>query len=327
MFAPKLKAGDGVRIITPARTIDLPFITEEVKSLAKDRLENMGLTVSFGKHINDHNEFHSSSIENRIEDLHEAFADPQIKLIQTVLGGFNSNELLPYIDYDLIKKNPKLLCGYSDITALENGIYAKTGLVTYSGPHFFDFGEQLGFEYTENSFKHCLFSEKSYQVEASHEWSNDLWANVQQQRNFIENPGHYTINEGEATGTLLGSNLVTFHSLLGSPYFPHLDNSILFFEEDEVEDIFSFNRNITSITLLEDFKKVRGIVFGRFSPKSEIGSKEIRQIVNNNPRLQNIPIIGGLDFGHTTPRLTLPIGGKVEFKATKDQIIVEVLQH
>jgi len=328
MFASKLKSGDGVRIITPSRSMELPFITEEVKSLAQKRLEQLGLVVTFGKHVHDKNVFNSSSIKHRLEDLHEAFADPKVKIIQTVIGGYNSNELLPYIDYELIRKNPKILCGYSDITALENGIYAKTGLVTYTGPHFFDFGEQLGFEYTEDYFKKCLFSEESYEIKASEKWSCDLWASIQQDRTFLENKGHYSINEGQVAGTLIGSNLVTLHSLLGSPYFPDFRDSVLLLEEDEEESVYSFNRNLTSLTLLEDFKEVKGIIFGRFNPKNEIGKKEIQLIVNNNPKLQNIPIIGGLDFGHTSPRLTMPIGGRVEFNSTSDdQIVVNILQH
>jgi len=327
MFPQKLKKGDGIRIITPARTIDLPFITEEVKTLAQKRLENLGLEVSFGKHIHEKNIFNSSSIEHRLEDLHDAFADPKIKIIQTVLGGFNSNELLPYLDYDLIRKNPKILCGYSDITALENGIFAKTGLITYSGPHFFDFGEQIGFEYTEEYFKKCFFSDEAYEIKSSEKWSYDLWAGVQQNRIFNENKGSFVLNEGAAEGTLLGSNLVTFHSLLGSPYFPSLKNSILFLEEDEEENLYSFNRNLTSLTLLSDFKDVKGIIFGRFSPKSEIGFNELKAVISNCPRLKNLPMIGGLDFGHTTPRLTLPIGGVINFIAKGNQIAVNMLKH
>jgi len=125
MFAPKLKDGDEVRVITPSRSMDLPFITEEIRLLARKRLENLGLEVSFGKHIHEKNIFNSSSLEHRLEDLHDAFADPRVKMIQTVIGGYNSNELLPYLDYDLIRKNPKILCGYSDITALEKGYLLK----------------------------------------------------------------------------------------------------------------------------------------------------------------------------------------------------------
>ena len=111
------------------------------------------MNVTFSKHAPDIDIFMSSSVESRIADLHEAFADSKVKGILTVLGGYNSNHLLDYIDYDLIAKNPKILCGFSDITALLNAIYAKTGLVSYSCPHFSTFAMQKGLEHTLEYFK------------------------------------------------------------------------------------------------------------------------------------------------------------------------------
>lgn len=327
MIPAKLQKGDGVRVITPSRTMDLPFITDDIKSLAKERLESLGFEVSFGKHVMEKNSFNSSSIQHRLEDLHDAFRDPSIKMILTVIGGYNSNELLPYLDYELIKNNPKILCGYSDITALENGIYAQTGLVTYSGPHFFDFGEVQGFEYTQEYFEKCFFQDETYEILPSKQWTNDKWGNCQLSRTLLENPGYYMLNQGQATGTLIGSNLITLHSLLGSPYFPSLKGSIIFMEEDEEESVFSFNRNLTSITLQPDFSDVRGIVFGRFQPESSITLEVLQTIVRNNPRLQQLPIIGGLDFGHTTPRLTLPIGGQVSFFTEENSVKVTIEKH
>jgi muramoyltetrapeptide carboxypeptidase len=327
MIPAKLQKGDGVRVITPSRTMDLPFITDDIKSLAARRLETLGLNVSFGKHLLEKNIFNSSSIDSRLEDIHDAFRDPHIKMILTVIGGYNSNELLPYLDYELIKNNPKILCGYSDITALENGIYAKTGLVTYSGPHFFDFGEVQGFEYTQEYFEKCFFQEDAYQIFASTEWTNDKWGNCQLSRTKLPNPGWYVLNAGHATGVLIGGNLITFHSLLGSPYFPSLKDAIIFMEEDEEERLFSFNRNLTSITLQPEFSQVKGIVFGRFQPESGITVEALQAVVQNNPRLQQIPIIGGLDFGHTTPRLTLPIGGIVTISAHLGDVQVIIEKH
>ncbi len=327
MIAAKLQKGDGVRVITPSRTMDLPFITDDIKSLAIQRLESLGLHVSFGKHVLEKNIFNSSSIDSRLEDIHDAFRDPNIKMILTVIGGYNSNELLPYLDYELIKDNPKILSGYSDITALENGIYAKTGLVTYSGPHFFDFGEVQGFEYTQEYFEKCFFQADPYQIIPSVGWTNDKWGNCQLNRTVLPNPGWYVINAGQATGTLIGSNLITFLSLLGSSYCPSLKDAVLFMEEDEEESLFSFNRNLTSITLQPEFSQVKGIVFGRFQPESGITLESLQAVVKNNPRLQKLPMIGGLDFGHTTPRLSLPIGGTVTLSANKEAIQVTIAKH
>lgn len=112
----------------------------------------MGFQVTFSKHAEELDRFASSSISSRVQDLHRAFRDPNVKAILTTLGGYNSNGLLKHLDYDLIRKNPKFFCGYSDITALNNAIYTKTRLVTYSGPHFSSFGMEKGLEYTNDYF-------------------------------------------------------------------------------------------------------------------------------------------------------------------------------
>ena len=133
---PKLKKGDEIRVITPSRSIKLKFISKEMVDNGIKNLENLGLKVTFGKHVEEIDDFNSSSIKSRISDLHDAFSDKNVKAIITVIGGYNSNQLLEYINYELIRENPKILVGYSDITALQNAIYTKTGLITYSGPHF-----------------------------------------------------------------------------------------------------------------------------------------------------------------------------------------------
>lgn len=119
-------------------------MSDENINAAKTKLEELGFCVSFSENAKEINEFHSSSIESRVRDLHEAFADPDIKAILTTLGGFQSNQLLRYLDYENIKRHPKILCGYSDITALGHAIYQKTGLITYSGPHFSSFAMKKG---------------------------------------------------------------------------------------------------------------------------------------------------------------------------------------
>lgn len=167
MFPAKLKSGDGVRVLAPAYSLAVPWITEELKNIAIKRFQELGLNLSFSEHVNELDDFESSSIESRVSDLHQAFADKSVKFIQTVVGGFNSNQLLRYLDYDLIKKNPKIICGESDITALTNAIYVKTGLVTYCGPSFFSFGDKMGFDYSLDYFKKCLLSDQVFEVKAA----------------------------------------------------------------------------------------------------------------------------------------------------------------
>ena len=134
MIPQKLKAGDEVRVIAPSRSMKI--LGEDCKKIATERLEALGLKVSFGEYVNESDEdYMVATVEHRVQDLNKAFADKNVKAILTVIGGFNSNQILDYIDYDTIKENPKIFCGFSDITALSCAIHAKTGLVTYSGPH------------------------------------------------------------------------------------------------------------------------------------------------------------------------------------------------
>src|SRR3989338_6130124 len=173
IYPEKLKIGDEVRIIAPSRSIKI--LSEEIKRIADKRFLDLGLKLTFGKHVYETDEFNSSNIESRIADLHEAFSDKDVKAVITVIGGFNSNQLLKYIDWDLIKNNPKIFCGYSDITALNNAIFAKTGLITYSGPHYSTFGQKLYFNFTLDYFKKCLMEVKPFEIKSSNCWSDDEW--------------------------------------------------------------------------------------------------------------------------------------------------------
>ena len=132
IFANKLIPGDEVRVVAPS--LSLKLVSPDNIARATQCLQSLGLKVTFGEHVNEEDIFHSSSIQSRRDDLHAAFLDKNVKAILAVKGGSNSNQLLNYLDYDLIKKHPKIFCGFSDITVLQNAIYQKTGLVTYSSP-------------------------------------------------------------------------------------------------------------------------------------------------------------------------------------------------
>lgn len=151
---PPLKKDSHLRVIAPSRSASI--LSEEGIAQAKKRLEMLGFTVSFGQHAFECDLHSSSSIEHRLSDLHEAFTDDEVDGILTAIGGFNCNELLPYIDYDLIRQHPKVLCGYSDITALASAITAKCDMVTYSEPHFSSFQMEQGQEEQSAMFRALL---------------------------------------------------------------------------------------------------------------------------------------------------------------------------
>ena len=326
LIPPKLQKGNTIQVISPAQSLSLPFI-QTVKDHAIKRLREAGLQVTFGKHVDEIDEFNSSSIQSRVEDLHEAFSNQSVKLVVTVIGGFNSNQLLRYIDYDRIKNNPKILCGYSDITALANAIYAKTGLVTYSGPHFFNFGDLKNFDYTLEYFHKCLFQEEPIDVQPSKKWSDDRWVENQENRTFYDNKGFLIINEGEAEGTIVGANLCTFNLLQGTEYMPDLKDTILFIEDDYESIPHTFDRDLQSLIHQPNFSGVKSIVIGRFQNKSEMTNELLIKIIKTKRELAKIPVIANIDFGHTTPMITFPIGGTVKIQAGNSEAKINILMH
>lgn len=318
-FPNKLNKGDTIRIVAPARS--LAILSKETKEYANKRFEELGLKLTFGKHVEENDDFSSSSIQSRIEDLHDAFLDKSVKGIITVIGGFNCNQLLRYIDWNIIKNNPKVFCGYSDITALNNAIFAKTGLVSYSGAHYSTFGQKLYLDYTIEYFKKCLMSDDPYDLVPSKQWSDDEWYNDQNTRDLITNPGFLPITEGVAEGTILGANLCTLNLLQGTEYMPSLNNSILFIEDDYESLPHTFDRDLQSLIHVPDFKEVKGIVIGRFQKASKMTNVLLTQIIKTKKELNNLPVIANVDFGHSDPKITFPIGGFCKISASKNSKI------
>jgi muramoyltetrapeptide carboxypeptidase len=320
----RLRDGDTIRVIAPSRSMSI--LSEQTVELATRRLCDLGFNVTFGKNVLDKDEFDSSAVGARIEDLHEAFADSSVKAILTVIGGFNSNQLLNQIDYSLIKKNPKIICGYSDITALANAIYARTGVITYSGPHFSSFAMQQGLEYTIEYFRKCLMSEESIELIPSKKWSNDFWWLQQDKREFISSDGPRILNRGgqnSIEGTILGGNISAFAALHGTKFMPAVNEStILFLEECKEQPIRFFDRLLQSITQQDYFSNVKAILLGRFEKHTAVTDAIINQVIRSKGELGDILVVGNLNFGHTTPIFTFPIGGDCRVELISDLKIV-----
>ena len=324
MFAPKLVPGDEIRVIAPATS--MVILKGAQVDLSVERLTKLGFNVTFGKNAEAHDEFFSSSIAERIEDLHDAFADPNVKGILTAIGGYNSNQLLKYIYFDLIAANPKILCGYSDITALQLAIYQKTGLVTYSGPHFSSFGVKHGLDYTMESFLQAVTNDAPYEVVPSATWSDDAWYLDQENRTFHEQNGYLVLQEGEAEGKLIGGNLCTMNLLQGTEFMPSLKDSVLFIEDDEESHSRSFDRDLQSLMHLPDADSIKALLIGRFQKNSNITEEALRKIIFSKEELRNIPIIANVNFGHVQPFATLPIGATATVKAAAGQTEIFIEQ-
>ena len=321
----KLKAGDTIRIVAPSNSLAL--ISDETRKIANERLKGLGLNITFSSNVEEKDDFFSSSIRSRIDDLHEAFRDPNIQAVFSVIGGFNSNQLLSYLDWDLIKSNPKIFVGYSDTTALQNAMYKKSGLVTYSGPAYSTFGQELYFDYTLEYFKQCLMSDASFNVKPSENWTDDAWYLDQKNRVQITNEGWLGVQEGKAEGVLLGGNLSTFRLLQGTEYFPDIADSILFIEDDEDSSYAEFDRSLQALLHAPNFCRVRGLVLGRFQKKSSMTHQRVERLISTKKELSNIPVIADVDFGHTSPMITFPIGGVVYMTTSKTDSRITIVKH
>jgi muramoyltetrapeptide carboxypeptidase len=325
IIPPKLKENDEIRIIAPSRSLSL--ISQESQDIAQGRFNSMKLRLTFGKKVKESDDFCSSSIESRVEDLHQAFTDKKVKAILTVIGGYNSNQILSYLDWELIRKNPKIFCGYSDISALTNAIFAKTGLITYSGLHYSSFGQKLYFDYSLDYFKKCLYTNDPFKLNASIRWSDDPWYVNQDNRTQIVNNGYWGINQGEAEGTILGANLSTFKLLHGTEFMPDLTGSLMFIEDDATSTPAIFDANLQSLIHQPSFKGVKGIVIGRFQKESAMTLSLLQQIVKTKKELLTLPVIANVDFGHTDPKITFPIGGTSRISCQSEKTSIEIIQH
>ena len=326
VYPAKLKPGDTIRIIAPARSLSI--ISEELRAYADAYFgSHLKLNLEFSKHTLEIDDFKSSSIQSRIADIHDAFLDANVKGILTVIGGYNSNQLLDYLDWDIIAANPKILCGYSDITALQNAMYAKTGLVTYSGPHYITFGQKIFDEYTTTYFKKCLYSTEPYSIEPSTAWTDDEWYLDQNKRHPISNTTHGVINTGTGAGVIIGGNLCTLNLLQGSPYFPKESQVVLFLEDDEETSAEVFDRDLQSLLHALSDTTIKAVVIGRFQKGSEITQKTLQDIIVTKSKLQNIPVVYGIDFGHTDPKITFPIGGHATVIAKRDSVSITIDKH
>ena len=310
MIPPKLKKGDEIRIIAPSGS--LTRVRTDVLERSLAYLDENGFRVTYSTNCREMDSFSSSSVESRAADLHEAFADPDVKAVMACIGGFNVNQILPYIDYDLIRANPKILCGYSDITALLNAVYARTGLVTYHAPHLAALGFLREREYTHKYLTACLMNEDPISVMPS------------------ETAGSYTVlQEGTCEGEIVGGNLCTLNLLQGTPYMPDLRDKILFIEDDNIMgDYFpyEFDRNLQSLLQVSGAESVRGIVFGRFDESCRLTEDTIRAIVKGKVPA-GIPVVFGTDFGHVFPMISFPVGGRVKLSANGEGIDLRITDH
>jgi muramoyltetrapeptide carboxypeptidase len=288
-----LKKGDTIGLVCPAYSA---FIKEEV-TLAIEGLKAMGFNVVEGKHIYDRYGNLAGKDEDRAADINEMFGNKQIDAIMAMHGGWGCARILPLLDYELIKKNPKILIGYSDITALLLGVYSQTGLITFHGP----VGSSTWNSFTVDYFKSILIEGNAATM------SNP----VRKNDNLVQTEDRiYTITSGKANGKLIGGNLTVLSHILGSKYVPDFTGAILFIE-DVQEDTYRVDRMITQLKLAGILNQISGFVFGKCTdcpPSKSYGSLTLEDIFNDHIKPLKIPAFSGAMIGHIKDKFTVPIG-------------------
>jgi muramoyltetrapeptide carboxypeptidase LdcA involved in peptidoglycan recycling len=287
-------------------------------------LQSLGFQVKIAAHaLNQHGAV-SDTPENRASDIHELFADAQVKAIVAAIGGDHSCHLLPLLDFDLMRKNPKIFMGFSDITVLNVAIYQQTGLVTFNGPALLtDFAEYpCMFEYTERHMLQVLCEARppgliepaTWWTEEQLEWSKK--EDLKRPRRGQASPGWSWLREGAAEGVLIGGCLESLEHLRGTRLWPEWQDAILFFETSEdappPERVDSLLMDYENMGVLQ---KLRGMLVGRPMRYSEAKKQQLRQVILERTRGYAFPVVADMDFGHTAPQLTLPVGCRARIDA------------
>ena len=306
---PRLRPGDTVGIISPAgatfNTTDLDIVMDAVRGL--------GLVPRTAPHVLAQYGYLAGRDRDRAADVNQFFADPDIAALLPIRGDWGSARILPYLDYDLIRQNPKIITGFSDLTALLLGITAQTGLVTFHGPN----GLTAWRPDQVAPFRQVLFEGQAVTIE------NPVAAEdrdrLMQTRFRVQ-----TITPGQARGRLYGGNLSVLSGIVGSPYVPDLSGAILFLE-DVGESVYRIDRMLTQLKLAGVLDQLAGFVFGQCTncgPSGGYGGLTLEQVLTDHIAPLGIPAWWNAAIGHVEPILTLPLGIEVEIDATAGRIVM-----
>ncbi|MGM9506873.1 S66 peptidase family protein [Larkinella sp. GY13] len=302
---PRLKPGDTVALVGPAA----PAFTHETVQVAVESLQALGFKTVIAKHVFDRYGYLAGTDADRAADLNAMFADSSVNAIMAMHGGWGCARLLPLLDYNLIRRNPKILVGYSDITALLLGIYTQTGLVTMHGP----VGSATFNPFTVNYFRQMLMDGQAVLMENPHD-KGDLLTQV---KDRID-----TLNPGKARGRLMGGNLTVLSHMMGSKYLPDWKDSILFLE-DIGEDVYRMDRMITQLKLAGVLDQISGFVFGKCTdcePGKGYGSLTLEDVFRDHIIPLKKPAYSGAMIGHITHKFTVPLGIEAEMDANTGTI-------
>ena len=298
-------------LITPASYVSDP----DRLALAERTLRYFGLKPLFARNVRKRSGYLGGSVEERVSDLHDMFANPEVKGVFAVRGGYGSEQILDRIDYGLLRRNPKVFLGYSDITALHIAIHQRTGLVTFHGPVAVS-----GFsKYTREHFRRALFDPRPLGRLTNPPDSDEL------------RPAYVmrTIRGGSARGPLIGGNLTLISTTMGTPFEIDTRGKILFLEDVD-EQPYSVDRMLTQLRLAGKLESAAGLIFGEcsgcrpreFRPSFE-STFSLGEVLDNILGGLKIPVLSGMTIGHTDDQLTLPLGVRAALDADRQELTID----
>lgn len=329
---PKLDIGSTIGIMSPSCpiTYNAPYPAE----IAENYLKSNGFEIVKGSLFGKiDSTYRSGSIKDRAEELNELIHNDEVDCIMAAAGGYVSISMLPYIDYDYLKKHPKVIVGHSDVTSLLLAINEKCGFPTFYGPNlvtsfthkqfYQDYALDTFLKFINHSVPYTILKPEYYTDEAT-DWYTTKEVFNQTLKNEKTIPNEWkTIVPGVAKGRLIGGNTDNFSLLYGNPYFPVIQEGDILFLENINENADFFERAISNLYIHDIFDKISGLILGKpkgyndlSSGKSEI---DILFEIIGNPRF---PVLADVDCGHTVPIITLPIGAEIEMNAEKKEITV-----
>lgn len=328
-----LRRGDTIAFISPSARLN--HIFPAPLNRAKSHLERLGYHVKVIFNDSEPVSFRDSILQ-RCEEIHSAFADPSINAIICTVGGSHANELLPHLDYGLIRMNPKIFCGYSDITVLHHALFTQAGLRTFYGPaaitELGDYPQPLQF-----TIEHLLYvlqdsvGKPIGPVPRSLEWAAklpDLGTDSQRPREQSPSPGWTWLRPGKATGRIFGGCLPSILHLAGTKFWPDYRDRILLLENpmgEKMEDplsLTSTRAKIADLVNLGVFEQINGVIVGRPYGYDEEMRNEFAQMVKDQCYGTDFPILLNVDVGHTDPILTVPLNAMVDLDSEKDEFTI-----
>jgi len=327
---PHLQKGDMIGIVSPSAPLAGLVFHRVERGIAM--LKEFGFKIKIGRHALKITGHVAGSPKERAEDINDFFRDKEIKAILTFIGGNHSNQILKYLDFDLIRKNPKTFLGYSDATVLHFALYTQTRLVTFYGPAVLtQFAENPKvFSYTEEYFKKALMDIQPIgKIKSSPGWTDEVldWFkkdDLKRSRKMKRNKGWQWLKAGRAEGPILGGCITSMMHLRGTKYWPKFSGSILFWETPESNEDFTKGEKVENVdSHLADleisgvFGKIKGMIVGRPFGYNQSQVKDLVKIILSRTEGYNFPILFNMDVGHTDPMITIPLGIRVKLDSSK----------